>query len=116
MIDQGTVGVHVRWLRTKMETHSADAKRLVAAARLVARNELGARVTDAPRGELGELTQVFESAVDRRQRLLESSQREARRYAAHTRNQVFNQAVLAPVSSMWSAMGRAVGTSPGRLE
>lgn len=55
---------------------------LVRAARRVERGDLQARAEGHPAGELGELTAVFNSALDRLQGVLSSSQREARHLAA----------------------------------
>ena len=63
-------------------TLTRPVHQLVQVARRVARGDLQARVEGEPRGELGELTRVFNSAVGQLETLLDSSRREARHLAA----------------------------------
>jgi two-component system phosphate regulon sensor histidine kinase PhoR len=57
-------------------------QRLVQVARRVAGGDLTARLSGPAPGEVGVLGEVFNSAVERLAALLETSQREAQRYAA----------------------------------
>lgn len=61
---------------------TAPVQRLVEAGRRVARGDLEARVRESTRGEFSELADVFNTAIDRLGRVLRSSERQARRYAA----------------------------------
>jgi len=75
----GVVLVALPWVsRALME----PVERLVVVARRVARGDLAARVSGPLRGEMAELAQVLNDAVERLAGLLESSRREAGRYAA----------------------------------
>ncbi|MBN1458839.1 MAG: PAS domain-containing protein [Armatimonadetes bacterium] len=71
--------VVVPWISKAL---TEPVERLVVAARRVARGDLDARVIGDVYGELGELTRVFNSAIERLSRLLQSSQSEAAQYAA----------------------------------
>jgi len=61
---------------------TAPVQRLVDVARRVGRGDLEARVQGRAAGEVGELIEVFNSSMERLSRLVRSSQREARHYAA----------------------------------
>jgi two-component system phosphate regulon sensor histidine kinase PhoR len=63
-------------------TLTAPVRRLVDVARRIARGDLQARVQQPASGEVGELTDVFNASVERLSELLESSERQARHYAA----------------------------------
>jgi two-component system phosphate regulon sensor histidine kinase PhoR len=60
---------------------TSPVERLVRAARRVARGDLAARVSGPAGGELAELTEVFNTAIDRLAELVGASQASARRYA-----------------------------------
>ena len=64
------------------DTVTRPLQRLVAVARRVARGDLTARLEGPLPDEVGLLGEVFNSAVERLAALLETSQREAHRYAA----------------------------------
>jgi two-component system phosphate regulon sensor histidine kinase PhoR len=98
---------------------TAPVERLVRAARRVGRGDLDARVTEPATGELAELTEVFNTAIDRLAGLVGASQAEARRYGAIL-EQMSDAVVIVDgrgrVELVNSAFRRLFGADPAEIE